>query len=109
MRKLGRSTKADAEALDDDDRRCVSHLISLSLFVYSLVCVLLSCAADEMFGAESPTVSDSGSDAIKKEEGSKKRKLSSSKKSKKSKKKHARRSGHDDDEQDKVRPCVYGS
>ena len=71
------------------------------------VCASLSPVAEEMFGADSPTVSDSGSDAVKKEESGKKRKLSSSsKKSKKSKSKHARRSARDDDEEDKVRLLV---
>ncbi|KAI9922746.1 hypothetical protein PsorP6_002179 [Peronosclerospora sorghi] len=56
---------------------------------------------DEMFGAGSPTVSDSDSDVVKKEEGRKKRKISSAKKSKgKKKNKHVKRSASDDEEEE---------
>ena len=61
-------------------------------------------AVDEMFGAGSPTVSDSGSDAVKEETESKKRKHRSSSSSKKkknrSKNKQTKRSASDDDDND---------
>ncbi|CAI5714752.1 unnamed protein product [Peronospora destructor] len=60
----------------------------------------MTTSDDEMFGTGSPTVSDSGSDAVKEEKESKKRKFSSSKKSK-SKNKQIKRSASDDDDDDK--------
>ncbi|KAG6613482.1 Transcription elongation factor SPT6 [Phytophthora cinnamomi] len=61
----------------------------------------MTTSDDELFGAGSPTVSDSDSDAVKQEKGGKKRKLSGKKSKSKSKSKQAKRSASDDEDEKK--------